>query len=256
MFLRKTYMLYMLLVGIVFNFFSCQKDNYINPEVTPKKYSYNITNKAQFLFTQNSENSETIIPYNNKLSIKNIGNSNLEANYIILTFENTTKAYHNITFIHTDAFNLDTEQNSDEIILENTNHSFSDENTIISLLNTNTSNHEFAGFYNGEINVLTSDEEPIFIQSFNCTGFFDFEGVFHFFTNNENEDNIVYLNGNINSNNLITGEVLNGNNELFSELSNITDSPWNMNNNNLTGSVMFSQNNETRILEFNLTLQN
>lgn len=253
---HKTYILYMLLVGLSINFFSCQKDDYIKPEVASKNYTYSITNKAQFSFTQSSVNSETTIPYNNILSIKNIGNSNLESNYAIITFEDTSKTYNNIGFIHNDAFSLDAEQNSDDIILENTNHVFSDENTIVSIFSANASNHEFSGFYNGEINILSSDEEPVFIESFNCTGTIDFEGIFHFFTHDEDETEIVYLNGNINSNNLITGDILNHENDIFSELTNITESPWHIDNTNLTGRVMFTQSNETRILEFNLTRQN
>ena len=238
-------------------FSSCQNDKYLVPELTPKKYSYIIPNRISFDFSQQSKNSSSIIPYNNSLVLKNIGDSGISGEFIVLAFNNNEKNYHNLSFIERgDILSLSKNESRADIQMEQTSLLFSDNNLIASILNFNDaiSDHKLNGFYKGELNVYTGDNE--FLKSLTCTGYIDYQGKFMFFVEEDDEDNIVVLQGNINTGNMISGKILKSDGTNLSPIVNITSDLLNLNGTNLSGKVSFTEESNGRIIQFNLTHQN
>lgn len=237
---------------------SCQKDNFTEPEITPNNYIFNIPNTIRFEFSQISQNRISIIPYTNRLSIKNNSNTTLSGDYTLFVFKSNEKNYGNLAFIKKSDFsNIETNASLNDISLEETATLFSDENTIVSILNLNntTTNHSFGGLYIGELNIFTATDTT-FVKSVTCIGIIDITGRFNIFSQNEDENNIVHLKGVFNSDNLISGSILKRDNTLFSPISNIDSETLQLDNNNLTGNTKFSDNNQEHLLNFNLTKQN
>lgn len=237
-------------------FSSCQNDSYLEPEVTPKKYSYIIPNKISFDFSQQSENSSSVIPYSNSLVLKNIGDSNISGEFIVLAFDSNEKNYNNLSFIERGDILSLRKKESQAFQMEQTSLLFSDENVVASILNFNdaVSDHKLNGFYKGELNVYTDDNE--FVKSLTCTGYIDYQGKFMFFAEEDDEDNIVVLEGNINTGNMISGKILKRDGTNLSPIVNITSDLLNLNGTNLSGKVSITEESNERILQFNLNHQN
>ena len=257
-FMRKTHLyINMFFLSLCIFFSSCQNDTYLEPQLTPKKYSYIIPNRISFDFSQQSKNSNSIIPYNNSLILKNIGDSDISGEFIVLAFDNNEKNYNNLSFIKKgDILNLRKNESQTDITMEQTNLLFSDSNVIVSILNFNDaiSDHKLNGFYKGELNIYTVDNE--FLKSVACTGYIDYQGKFMFFVEEDDEDNIVVLQGNINTGNLISGKILNRNGTNLSSIVNITSELLSLNGTTLSGKVSITEESNERILQFNLTHQN
>lgn len=256
--MRKTHLyINMFFLSLCIFFSSCQNDTYLEPQLTPKKYSYIIPNRISFDFSQQSKNSNSIIPYNNSLILKNIGDSDISGEFIVLAFDNNEKNYNNLSFIKKgDILNLRKNESQTDITMEQTNLLFSDSNVIVSILNFNDaiSDHKLNGFYKGELNIYTVDNE--FLKSVACTGYIDYQGKFMFFVEEDDEDNIVVLQGNINTGNLISGKILNRNGTNLSSIVNITSELLSLNGTTLSGKVSITEESNERILQFNLTHQN
>ncbi|MFC0780036.1 hypothetical protein [Flavobacterium sp. HJSW_4] len=247
----------MLFLSLCVSFSSCQNDNYLEPEVIPKKYSYIIPNRISFDFSQQSKNSNSIIPYNNSLILRNIGDSNISGEFIVLAFDSNEKNYNNLSFIkRDDILSLGKNKSLADIQMEQTNLLFSDENVVASILNFNDaiSDHKLNGFYKGELNIYTDDNE--FLKNLICTGYIDYQGKFMFFVEEDDEDNIVVLEGNINTGNWISGKILKRDGTNLSPIVNITTDLLNLNGTNLSGKVSITEESNDRILQFNLTHQN
>ncbi|RZJ48635.1 MAG: hypothetical protein EOO44_20520 [Flavobacterium sp.] len=256
--MRKSHLyVIMFFLSLCISFSSCQNDSYSEPELTPKKYSYIIPNKISFDFSQQSENSSSIIPYNNSLILKNIGDSNISGEFIVLAFDSNEKNYNNLSFIERgDILSLRKNESEASIQMEQTNLVFSDQNVVASILNFNDaiSDHKLNGFYKGELNIYTNDNE--FVKSLTCTGYIDYQGKFMFFVEENDEDNIVVLEGNINTGNMISGKILKRDGTNLSPIVNITSDLLNLNGMNLSGKVSITEESNERILQFNLTHQN
>ncbi len=256
--MRKSYLyINIFFLSLCVFFSSCQNDTYSEPELTPKKYSYIIPNRISFDFSQQSKNSNSIIPYNNSLILKNIGDSDISGEFIVLAFDSNEKNYNNLSFIERgDILSLSKNESQAEITIEQTNLLFSDNNVIASILNFNDaiSDHKLNGFYKGELNIYTVDNE--FLKSVTCTGYIDYQGKFMFFVEENDEDNIVVLQGNINTGNLISGKILKRNGTNLSPIVNITSDLLNLNGTTLSGKVSITEESNERILQFNLTHQN
>ncbi|SFD21162.1 hypothetical protein [Flavobacterium phragmitis] len=256
--MSKSYLYLNVFFLSLFVFFSsCQNDTYLEPELTPKKYSYTIPNRISFDFSQQSINSRSIIPYNNSLVLKNIGDSDISGEFIVLAFNKNEKNYHNLSFIERgDILSLSKNESQAEIQMEQTNLLFSDNNVVASILNFNDaiSDHKLNGFYKGELNIYNDDNE--FFKSLTCTGYIDYQGKFMFFVEENDEDNIVVLQGNINTGNMISGKILKRDGTNLSPIVNITSDLLNLNGTNLSGKVSFTEESNERILQFNLTHQN
>lgn len=251
------------LVFVIFFNISCEQDRFLEPELKPKTYSFNIPNRISFNFSQLSENRESIIPYTNTLTLKNTSNIEFSGRYAIFAFKDVTKDYGNIAFIKYGSFSeLPINTLSDSISLEQSNNLFTDDNLIASIINFNnaSSDHGLNGFYTGELNIFSpapdDSSEPTFVRSITCTGFIDFEGQFHFFVHNDSEDNVVHLQGNFNTSNQVSGNILNREANNLSVVTNDADTPFTLIDSNLTGGMLFSENSEARILKFNLSKQN
>nr|WP_321227404.1 hypothetical protein [uncultured Psychroserpens sp.] len=242
-------------LGIVF---SCENDNYEAPKLVPKTYNFNIPNKVSFNFSQLSENRESVIPYSNTLKIKNISNDNISGEYAVFAFKEMFLNFDNISFIkHGDFSEVLTNTSTDSIILEQSNNLFASENLIASILTFNDGNdHEFNGFYNGELNVfIPTETDTTFQRSITCVGTVDYQGKFDFYI--QDEDDIARLKGNFNSDNLISGNILNRSAANLSSIINSQAETLELLGTNLKGYVNFTENNtEARILKFNLTKQN
>jgi hypothetical protein len=144
---------------------------------------------------------------------------------------------------------------TDTITLEQTNMLFTDDNTITSLLNLNNNqNHIFNGLYYGELNVFNDSDE--FQRTLLCTGFIDYQGKFYFFIENENENDVVRLEGSFNSQNTISGTILNREAANLSTILNSTEVDFSLTDMNLIGEINFTSNTQQRLLKFNLTKQN
>ncbi|MBE8726118.1 hypothetical protein C4F50_14365 [Flavobacterium sp. KB82] len=246
----------MFFLSLCIYFSSCQNDNYSEPQLIPKKYSYIIPNKISFDFSQQSENSSSIIPYTNGLVLKNIGDSNISGEFIVLSFESNEKNYHNLSFIKRGDILSLRKNESQAFQMEQTNLLFSDDNVVASILNFNDaiSDHKLNGFYKGELNIYTDDNE--FLKSLTCTGYIDYQGKFMFFVEEDDEDNIVVLQGNINTGNMISGKILKSDGTNLSPIVNITSDLLNLNGTTLSGKVSFTEESNERMLQFNLTHQN
>lgn len=256
--------LYTFLTGIVICtlMLSCQKDNYEEPELKPKTYSFSLPNKVSFNFSQLSENRESIIPYSNTLNLKNISNTPFSGEYAVFAFKNTSQNYNNIAFIEYGNFDeLVTDSISETINLQASDQLFTNDNLLATIIsfNDDTSDHSLNGFYAGELNIFSpatdEESEPIFVRSITCTGFIDFEGQFHFFVHNNSENNVVQLTGNFNASNQVSGNILNSEANNLSVVMNDEDTPFDLTNNTLTGHFIFTENSEARLLQFNLTKQ-
>lgn len=256
--MSKSYLYINVFFLSLFVFFSsCQNDTYSEPELTPKKYSYIIPNRISFDFSQQSKNSSSIIPYNNSLILKNIDDSDISGEFIVLAFNNNEKNYNNLSFIERgDILNLRKNESQADIQMEQTNLLFSDKNVIASILNFNDaiSDHKLNGFYKGELNIYTVNNK--FLKSVTCTGYIDYQGKFMFFVEDDDEDNIVVLQGNINTENLISGKILNRNGSNLSSIVNITSDLLSLNGTTLSGKVSITEESNERMLQFNLTHQN
>ncbi|EDP71072.1 hypothetical protein FBALC1_01272 [Flavobacteriales bacterium ALC-1] len=246
-------------MGICFMTISCEQDSYEEPELKPKTYSFSIPNKVSFNFSQLSENRESIIPYSNTLNIKNISNDVLLIDYVIFSFENDILNYDNLGFIKHAFTDVSIGSVTDSIMLEQSNIVFTDNNLITSILsfNDDTNDHQFNGLYNGELNVLVPTEiDTTFQRSITCTGFIDYQGKFNLFIEDEDEDNIVRLKGSFNSDNLISGNILNRTASSFSSVINSPQDTLELDGTNLKGYINYTDNNDVRLLKFNLTKQN
>ena len=255
--MRKSYLyINIFFLSLCVFFSSCQNDTYSEPELTPKKYSYIIPNRISFDFSQQSKNSNSIIPYNNSLILKNIGDSDISGEFIVLAFDSNEKYYNNLLFIERDDILSLSKNESLAFQMEQTNLLFSDENVIASILNFNDaiSDHKLNGFYKGELNIYTDDNE--FLKSLTCTGYIDYQGKFMFFVEEDDENNIVVLEGNINTVNMISGKILKRDGTNLSPIANITSDLLNLNGTNLSGKVSITEESNERILQFNLTHQN
>ncbi|WP_299519104.1 hypothetical protein [Winogradskyella sp.] len=244
---------------IIFSFYiSCEQDNYDEPEIKPNTYSFSFPNKVTFNYSQVSENRESIIPYSNTLNIKNISNESLSFDYVIFSFTNNILNYDNLNFIMQSSDEVEIDSTTNSVFITQTNTLFTDDNTITSVLNfNNESDHNLNGLYSGELNILmVTETDTTFQRSLLCTGLIDYQGLFNFFIENENEDDIVRLTGGLNSENLITGNILNRSSATFSSLTNNPQDTLNLEGANLKGYIDFMDNNEARLLEFNLTKQN
>lgn len=189
--------------------------------------------------------------------LKNIGDSDISGEFIVLAFDSNEKNYNNLSFIERgDILSLSKNESQAEITIEQTNLLFSDNNVIASILNFNDaiSDHKLNGFYKGELNIYTVDNE--FLKSVTCTGYIDYQGKFMFFVEENDEDNIVVLQGNINTGNLISGKILKRNGTNLSPIVNITSDLLNLNGTTLSGKVSITEESNERILQFNLTHQN
>ncbi|WP_425076607.1 hypothetical protein [Psychroserpens sp. S379A] len=242
---------------------SCQKDNYEEPELIPKTYSFSIPNKISFNFSQLSQNRQSLSPYNNTLTLKNISEIDFSGEYAVFAFKDMNQNFNNISFVKHGSFNeILINTFSDSIYLEASNNLFAENNLIAAILNfgSTESNHTLNGYYSGELNIfspaLDDNSQHIFLSSITCIGIIDYQGKFYFFIQNIDEQSIVSLKGNFNSENLISGSILNINQSVFSQLTNIAEEPFQLNENNFIGSVLFTDNTETRLLKFNLTKQN
>ena len=123
----------------------------------------------------------------------------------------------------------------------------------------NTQNHTFNGLYYGELNVYVPSETDNtfqFQRSLLCTGFIDYQGQFNLFIENESENDVVRLTGIFNSENLISGNILNQDASNLSSIFNNPQGEFTLDGMNLTGDINFRNNTEERILKFNLTKQN
>ncbi|WP_303316374.1 hypothetical protein Q4Q34_06095 [Flavivirga abyssicola] len=239
-------------------FLSCQKDNFSELEMTPIEYLFNIPNKIHFKLSQQSENSTSKIPYSNSLNIKNIGNDTISVNYTIFAFKSNIKNYNNIAFIKEDSIsNLVKNDTTSTIPLHRSNILFSKENTIISILSFKEENkdHPLNGLFNGELNVFDFTEtDTTFLRSVTCTGVIDYQGRFNLFTQDVDEENIVYIKGNFNSNNYISGEIKNNEGTSLSQLVNIENQLLQLvDTKTIEGSIKFTENSEERILKVSLT---
>ncbi|MDO5971543.1 hypothetical protein Q4Q35_17200 [Flavivirga aquimarina] len=251
------YFISIALISLI-GFLSCQKDSFPEPETTPLVYSFNIPNKIHFKLSQQSENSSSKIPYSNSLNIKNIGNDIISANYAIFAFKNNSKNYNNLAFIKEDSIsNLVKNDTTSSISLHQSNTLFSKENTIISVLNFNEENkdHPFNGLFRGELNVFNVTEtDTTFLRSITCTGVVDYLGEFNLFTQDEDEENIVYIKGNFNSDYYISGKIINNEGASLSQLVNIETQLLKLiDKNTIEGSIKFTENSEERILKVSLT---
>lgn len=255
----NNYVLFSIIISACF-LFSCQKDNYEEPEINPKTYSFSIPNKVNFKFSQISENSESVIPYTNTLSIKNVSNNDISGNYVVFAFRDSVINFDNLSFLNHGSFETIATSSASEVLsLENSDDLFNEQNLIASILNFGNpdSDHNLNGLYTGELNIFTtSNDELTFIRSITCTGIIDFEGQFQFLIHNPEESDVVRLKGNFNSNNLVSGNILNRIAENLSAVMNVEDEPFILTDSNLTGSLIYTENTEERILKFNLTKQN
>ena len=234
--------------------FCCQKDEYKAPEILPKTYSYSILNKLRFDISQLSETSENIGPYKNTLAISNIGNDPLSGKTVLWSFSTTKFNYDNLNSqTELSISSLGVGETGPEVSFEPSDFLFTDSNLIISVLSFNDTitDHEFHGLYNGELNIYETDS--VFVKSVACIGSIDYQGKFHLFIDDDTEENIGYLKGNFNSNNLITGSILKKDGTNLSQIENsdtlVLDST------NLRGYSKYVENSTVRLLEFNLTNQ-
>lgn len=251
----SSYVVTLLLVSCLF-YTSCQKDSFTEPEVTPKVYSFSIPNKISFDFSQQSKNSKSIIPYSNSLSLKNISETSISGDFTVFAFKSSDNNYNNLAFIEEGNFTDLAINDSLSITLQQSDALFTNDNLIASVLNFDDpiSDHDFNGLYNGELNVHSIDDD--FLRSITCIGIIDYQGKFNFFIQDGEEDNIVRLKGNFNSDRLISGEILKKDGTSLSQILNIADATLKLESNALTGSVLFTESSEERILKFNLTRQN
>lgn len=234
---------------------SCEQDRYEEPEINPRIYNFNFPNKFTFNYSQIFEKRESIIPYSNTLLIKNISNSAQSIEYVIFSFKDDLLNYDNLSFIKRSSENIEMGNTTDTITLEQTNMLFTDDNTITSLLNLNNNqNHIFNGLYYGELNVFNDSDE--FQRTLLCTGFIDYQGKFYFFIENENENDVVRLEGSFNSQNTISGTILNREAANLSTILNSTEVDFSLTDMNLIGEINFTSNTQQRLLKFNLTKQN
>ncbi len=248
----------LLIIALISNI-SCEQDNYEEPTLTPYTFSVNIPNKLNFNFSQISENRDSVIPYSNTLSIKNVSNNALFVDYTIFAFEDDLLNYDNLGFIKHASTHVSIDTATDSIILEQSNAIFTDNNLIASILSFNNpaNDHQFNGLYNGELNVLVPTEtDTTFQRSLTCTGFVDYRGQFNLFIENEDENDIVRLKGSLNSENLISGNILNRNASSLSAILNSPQDTLELDGTNLKGYINFTNSTQARLLNFNLTKQN
>lgn len=246
-----------LLTLLFLSFISCQNDDYEAPKVTPKEYNFSIPNKLNFKFMQVSESNTSITPYLNSLIVKNISNNAISSSFVTLAFNGDTLSYKNLSFLkQIQTSSIESDSSAAKIELIETSNLFSDNNTILSVLELNTS-HEFSGLYLGEISLYNINDDT-FVKSFNCLGTIDFQGSFHFFTQDNSEQSITYLKGNFNNENQVSGSVLNSSGDLFSVLQNFSEVPFTISSGSLAGSLLFTDSETSIIkeLKFDLTKQN
>lgn len=241
---------------------SCQEDNFEDLKIVPKVYTFNVPSKIAFNFAQKAGSSNSVIPYSNSLSIINMDNKDISVEYSIFSFNSDSKVHSNLTFIENKNIdNLKINDSINNIPLQSTSTIFSGNNLIISIINFNdeSNDHLFNGMYNGELNIYkpVENKDPIFIRSITCVGLIDYQGKFNFFTQDIEESNIISLNGNFNSNNLVTGSIKKNDGTILSQLTKIdTLSITQLMENKLIGNFKFNENNEERILNCKLTRKN
>lgn len=255
--MRKRNLFICVFLILCFLFQSCQNDDdEINSKQSvPINYSFKIPNKLNFNFYQKSASIYTATPYSNILSINNISSSKITSNINLFAFKNDTLNYENLFFIKEYSFSDLAENDTlHNILLEDSNTLFSKKNLIISILNINNNKHMFSGFYSGELNVY--DANQVFLRSLRCTGTVDYQGEFNFFTEQDNEVEIVFIKGSFNSVNLISGKILNNVNDVFSQIKNDNNTLLQLNGNQLKGQVIFTNNGQDQLLEFNIIKQN
>ncbi|MEC3906458.1 hypothetical protein VOI54_05480 [Tamlana sp. 2201CG12-4] len=239
---------------------SCQKDSFTEPNATVREFSYNIPGKIKFRFSQQSGNSNAIRPYTNTLSLFNLDDNTLSFEYAIFSFDNDNKIYANLGFVKQESVtDLKANDSITSITLQANNIVFSDTNLLVSILalNNKDNNHGLNGIYTGELNILkpVADSDPEFIRSLSCTGFIDYQGKFNFFIQDREEIDISRINGNFNSDNLISGNIKKSDDSVFSQLKNVSSIQTQLSDKALTGQFMFTENNEERLLDCKLTRQ-
>ncbi|MCK8479159.1 hypothetical protein [Psychroserpens algicola] len=240
-------------------YYSCEQDHYKEPELVPKTYNFNIPNKANFNFSQISENRSSIIPYTNTLQVKNISDDDFTLDFIVFSFKDDVLNYNNLAFIKQASTEITSGSTTDSIALEQTNQLFTNTNVMTSILNFSNPNsdHDFNGLYTGELNVYTPTEtDTTFQRSVTCTGFVDYQGAFNFFIENEDENDVSRLEGSFNSQHLISGNILDRNASNLSAIINSPQDTLQFDDNHLTGYINYTNNTEARLLHFNLTKQN
>ncbi|MEM6718897.1 MAG: hypothetical protein AAF611_06270 [Bacteroidota bacterium] len=243
------------LVAIVLFNTSCEQDRYEEPELNPSIYNFNFPNKLTFNYSQVFQKRESVIPYTNTLRIKNISNDSQSVEFVIFSFKDDLLNYDNINFIKHSSESIEIGNTTEPIALAQTNTLFTNNNTITSLLNSNNSqNHIFNGLYRGELNVYDDSDE--FQRTLLCTGFIDYQGKFYFFIENENENDIVRLEGSFNSQNTISGTIFNREAVTLASISNDSEVDFSLTNMNLTGDINYTNNAQQHLLQFNLTKQN
>ena len=221
-----------------------------------QKHTLNsILNKLRLDISQLSETSENIGPYKNTLTISNIGNNPISGRAVLWSFSTAILNYDNLrsqTELPIDP--IAAGETGPEVSFEKSEVLFTDDNLIVSVLSLNDPNtdHEFHGLYNGELNIYETDSS--FVKSVSCMGSIDYQGKFHLFIDDDTEENIGYLKGNFNSNNLITGGILKKDGTNLSQIEN--SNTLVLDSTNLRGYSKYVENSTVRLLEFNLTNQN
>jgi hypothetical protein len=237
---------------------SCQKDEYIEPKYSPVEYNYTIPGKLNFTFIQQSKTIDSTIVYMDSISIENNSVNTINSDFTIMCFKGSSIKQSNLVVLHDSSINgLESGGKTDMAELDNddVNFLFTDGNTVISVYNINDESHSLSGRFSGEINVLKQVDSS-FVKSLLVSGMIDYQGKFHFFTENEEEQDIVYFKGLFNLNNLITGNIFNYTNETSVLILNIEDEELNIDNDILTGDLGYANNSIEYILKFNLTKQN
>lgn len=245
----------LLSIAGVFLLFSCQNDNYQELEPTPFEYEYSIPGELKLTFKQQSKNTTSIVPYDNSLSFKNISNKSISSEFYIFSFKESIENYSDLDFIYKGSISsIESGEITENMVLDNTNYLFTDENILVSVTSINDLKHELSGKYSGEINIHVKSDNS-FVKTLLVSGVIDYQGVFHFFTESSEEEDLVYFKGLFNSLNVVTGSIYNKDNAVM-PLKNMNEENLSIENDELKGDLWYVDGAEEYLIKFNLTKQN
>lgn len=213
---------YLLLLLILITIASCENDDdgmisneNIQNDSIKLNYSKTFPGIVDFMFVQSFTSNDSA-NYQNKLTIKNLSNENLNLTYQIVNFKENM-VFDNVEIIESNNISLSNNK-SDSVSLNTNSQIFSDSNTTTSLISVNDISHSYSGVYRGDIDIFSPD--GVFINTFDIYGWIDWEGQMYILNTNNSNISFSYIVGNLNSENIFIGEVYDYEENKYGEIEN------------------------------------
>lgn len=189
--------------------YSCQEDSYTFPKATVNQYVIDLSASARLTVFQQSLVGAEISPFSSKFIIENVSEGDdLSLAGMFQIYDGTGKSLKNVTAHKLiDDVELIAKTQTDTLVLKEQDSLLNESNTSFILFKLNQQEHSFSGFYSGEFNFYQVADTS-FIESIRVQGYVDYQGLFDFYNENETSQKALFQ-GNFNSQNLITGKVLN-----------------------------------------------